>query len=285
MSQPKIESRVTVTQSAGLFSFREIMQRRSAAAVLPVTKADEKATRPKKRRGKRKSSPSLTRLVILATAFGVMVVGVRRFLFGSSSTSVASTDRTLQETNGPPLSQFPSIQWALDNSEIVGLFFAADWCPQSTPVTNLLDAVFVSSLFEPRDDDKPLKEKHVLTIIYVSSDRNEDHMHKYRRSHWHWVKYHGEERANIKRHFKTCAKREMKGLGMERREHEIPTLIVISGRTRQVLTYDGVTDVQEKGIEALDKWLALIAGDEEGTEENGEEEEEEDEDEEETKEQ
>lgn len=43
------------------------------------------------------------------------------------------------------------------------------------------------------------------------------------------------------------------------RKHEIPTLIIVDGRTRSILTADGVGDVQHLGgKEALKHWQHLM---------------------------
>jgi len=44
---------------------------------------------------------------------------------------------------------------------------------------------------------------------------------------------------------------------MERRKHEIPTLIIISGVTHEALTYSGVQDIEQNGAQAVDHWMEL----------------------------
>jgi len=60
------------------------------------------------------------------------------------------------------------------------------------------------------------------------------------------------------RYFQTCALREVKSLNINRK-HEIPTLIIIDGSTKSVLTYEGVKDVEAASSSAYVKWLSLLA--------------------------
>jgi hypothetical protein len=41
------------------------------------------------------------------------------------------------------------------------------------------------------------------------------------------------------------------------RKREIPTIVIVAGATHQVLTYAGVVDVQEYGVQAIDHWMEL----------------------------
>ena len=81
--------------------------------------------------------------------------------------------------------------------------------------------------------------------MYVSSDRTGKQLESYKKKNWMTVPFDNvDERDNIKRHFRTCAKVEMDSLGMTSRKHEIPTIIVIDSKTEQVLSYHGVKDVK-----------------------------------------
>ena len=53
-----------------------------------------------------------------------------------------------------PLAEYPSIQYALDHSDIVLLYFAASWCPMSAPITKLLDEKFGDILLPPEGSDE-----------------------------------------------------------------------------------------------------------------------------------
>jgi nucleoredoxin len=153
------------------------------------------------------------------------------------------------------LDEFPSLQVPLDTSDIVALYFAASWCPMSTPTTKLLDKLFRDLLVDTADE-----ERHELTIVYISSDEDVASFRSYVKPGWEAVPFeNSNERSALKRHFGTCAKREMDeaGLTTETRKFEIPNLIVLSGSTRQVLTYSGLEDIKELGDDALAHWMDL----------------------------
>jgi hypothetical protein len=170
-----------------------------------------------------------------------------------------TTERHAEEEEIPTdgrdeLAQFPSLQYALSNSFLVGLYFAASWCPMSTPVTNLLDELFRDILVKPTGDSLT----GGLSIVYVSSDQSQEQFDHYIKPNWMSVPFENvQERSDLKRHFATCAKREMEELGMQTRDREIPSLIILAADTRQVLTYSGVQDIQERGVAAIDHWLEM----------------------------
>lgn len=167
-----------------------------------------------------------------------------------------------------PLSQFPSIQYALDHSDIVLLYFAASWCKMSTPITELLDEKFADILLPPVPNDATTTTKKILnaiqkqrrpvSLVYVSSDETEEQMKNYARKHWSTVPFDTDERANLKRHFQVAAKREMEALEMEQRLYEIPAIIIVSGESHNVVTTHGVEDLKERGSEALIHWMKLL---------------------------
>jgi hypothetical protein len=233
---------------------------------LPVTEADaERSTGMHGSEKRRKKSRRLTpfqKYASLLAAFlcgGVMVSVVQRRVLGVGETNVPSRRLMIaEEERELPLQDFPSLQYALRNSEITLLYFAASWCPMSTPVTDLLDELFRDVLLEPPEDDQPqdLLQRQGLSLVYVSSDRYKEEMEDYIQSNWMAVPFDSEERAALKRRFKTCAKRELEDSGMER-EHEIPTLIALSGTTHQVLTVNGVKDLGDYGLNAVDHWMEL----------------------------
>lgn len=153
------------------------------------------------------------------------------------------------------LLQFPSLEYALSHSKLVALYFAASWCPMSTPVSLLLDEQINEMLVPPAE----VEERHgSLSLVYVSSDQSDAEMKEYlaNRPSWMFVPYESPERGLLKKHFKTCAKVEMNELQLKRK-HEIPTLIVIDSESQQVLTFTGVKDVQEEGAKAVDTWFHL----------------------------
>ena len=82
-------------------------------------------------------------------------------------------------------------------------------------------------------------------------------MKQYARKNWIAVPFQTEERANLKKHFKVCAKREVEVLNMDRM-YEIPSIILVSGESHNVITTHGVDDLREKGSEALIHWIKLL---------------------------
>jgi hypothetical protein len=159
-----------------------------------------------------------------------------------------------------PLAKFPTLPYALDNAELVGIYFASSWCPMSTPVTNLLSQSFSpnNQLLQPEGTSTtaPVKRKP-LALVYVSSDKTKESMEEYSKDKgWIDVPFDTTERTDLKRHFRTCAKIELAEMGFERK-HEIPTLIIIDSQTHGILTTDGVADLKDHGASALDEWIAL----------------------------
>jgi Thioredoxin-like len=186
-----------------------------------------------------------------------------------------SDDENLEETvhhhTAPRKGQFPSLEYPLQHSTLVGIYFAAAWCPMSTPVTTMLDELFRDVLLKPppidstENDvsadtfslDQHYSHRKGFSIIYVSSDSDSNEMHSYVKPNWFSVPFNNvEERSNIKRFYLTCAKRELTELGFERKR-EIPSLIILSGESRDVLTYNGIQDLKDHGVQAVDHWLEI----------------------------
>lgn len=150
---------------------------------------------------------------------------------------------------GDPLQAFPTVSSLLTSFDIVALYFAASWCPMSTPVTHLLDDLFrevVTANVNTGD----------FAILYVSSDRDEKSFQSYIQQGWKTVPYHSHERDELKRYYATAARREMEDLSMQTRKNEIPALLIIS-RSGKLLTQDGVQDIREMGVAALKHWQEL----------------------------
>lgn len=125
-------------------------------------------------------------------------------------------------TNGNPTElladPFPSLTQSLQSFELVALYFAAAWCPMSTPVTKLLDTTFRDIL---------VSNTTTFTILFVSSDTSQADLQSYPRPGWQVVQSDSERKA-LKRQFRTCAKREMSDLGIPLRNAEIPHLILLT---------------------------------------------------------
>lgn len=161
-----------------------------------------------------------------------------------------------------PLAKFPSLTNAFAKSEIVALYFAASWCPMSTPITEALDEAFSckrNTLLYPdamEAHDAAAEGRKPLSIVYVSSDGSEEEMTDYIRGGWQSVAYGSTERTELKKHFRVCAKRELAELGFERK-FEIPTLMVLDGHTHGIISTNGVDDIREYGDKALTHWLGM----------------------------
>ena len=174
--------------------------------------------------------------------------------------SLSSTSSTL------PLSNFPSLKEAIDNADLVALYFAASWCPHSTPTTNKLkelfpptnDKVYIPGTNTTTKEQSSLyRTKKSLAIVYISSDETEQDMISYASYNWRLVPFDSKERTDLKLHFRTCAKREMEKLGIEERLHEIPTLIIIDSKTHSILTTDGIKDIQNTD-DPISQWEYLL---------------------------
>lgn len=258
----------TTASRATKFPTEEAMQKRNRAApVLPVTAADASKPRLRKRKAKELLRPSDAanlgvRLVLIIVGLGIFGLFAQRTMINQVVTP-EQAGRTLedQELLGvppKPLAEFSSLQYALENSQLVAIYFAASWCPMSTPVTNMLDEKLRDVILPPPKEGSPTKllQRHGLSLVYVSSDTSAEQMESYLRTNWITVPFDSPDRNNLKRRFRTCAKRELKPLDMER-EYEIPTLVVVAGASHQVLTYAGVQDLKEHGVQAVDHWLEL----------------------------
>jgi len=157
-----------------------------------------------------------------------------------------------------PLDEFKSAQLkqAFQTSQLVGLYFGASWCPDTTPVSELFDDEIDDLLLAPSSEEETRRSS--VSLVYVSSDDDEAQMQDYMEGRaWTGLPYNSLDRNELKKHFKTAARVEMEELGIEEREFHIPTLIVIDAATQKVLTYSGIQDVQESGSEAIGLWQML----------------------------
>lgn len=195
-----------------------------------------------------------TFVIAMLTVLGIITLvslalsSSRRLAPQSSSpdpTVTTSRDRKLS----PFYTEFPSLREPLETYEIVGLYFAASWCPMSTSVTELLDDTFRATLTTSSSDENNTK----FTIVYISSDHSQREFDQYRKPGWRFVDFANEkERSGIKRHLNTCARREMEKLGIRRRDAEIPHLTIL--RNGSILTRTGIQDVKQRGTTAISYW-------------------------------
>ena len=149
------------------------------------------------------------------------------------------------------LSQFSELSFALQNSDLVALYFAASWCPMSTPISIALDRAFGNS------NDVLISEgegRKKLSIVYVSSDKTMEEYNEYiKNRNWLAIPFDSPQRNQLKRHFSTCAHRELKELGFDRK-HEIPTIIIIDSKSQGIITTNGADHVDDMGEAALEHW-------------------------------
>lgn len=154
------------------------------------------------------------------------------------------------------LPKFPTLQKELKESEIVVLYFGAQWNPQSQAVTAMMDQVLQPKLLQAPQQNG----KHSISVVYVSSDRSKNQFRNMNRNRfWAKVPWENGERKRLKHYFKVCAKTEMEKLKLQRK-HEIPHVLVLSGKTHKVVSRKGVEDLQRWGPAVVDYWTKLTRG-------------------------
>ena len=189
-------------------------------------------------------------IVIMIVVTFALLLFVGRSLLGTRERMLSVQERAL------PLSEFETLSNALEHANLVGVYFAASWCPMSTPITNKLEEYFSSVptlLYTPSEFKT---QKHVFSIVHVSSDTSQSAMDDYLRPGWIGVPFDSPETVALKKHFSVCAKREMAVLGFERK-FEIPTLIILDGESHGTITTNGVYDLEVGGSSALDRWIHM----------------------------
>ncbi len=182
---------------------------------------------------------------------------------GMENVKTMSNNNNIQQ----PLSVFTSLQYALNNADIIGLYFGAKWCPHCAPITATISTLFSDKggmdnrLLQPIrnkvGDIQHDYEHKDFALVYVSSDRSEEEMISNLRWNWIDVPYDSPERKDIQRHYRACAHMEMEDLGIDPRRYHIPTLLIIDSATHGVLSANGVDDLDEYGNGVLDYWLQL----------------------------
>lgn len=163
------------------------------------------------------------------------------------------------------LEDFATLEDAIEGSHLMGIYFAAAWCPQCTKVSLKLDESINLITKLPHLDNAPGFGKVPFALVHVSSDRSDAERLDYlntnnRKDHWIDVPWDHPERTWLKQYFKACSKPEMEELNLSDRLHEVPTLLVLdpSRTPPQVLTFNGAQDVLEKGLaESIEKWMEL----------------------------
>ena len=179
-----------------------------------------------------------------------------------------------------PYSQYKSLKYPFLNSKLIGLYFAASWCPISTIPSKQLDEYYNDKiLLKPPPPSQPLIQKEGedttnedddtvtindtisdLSIVYISSDKSENEMNEYINGrNWITLPFDNDnegERTLLKKQFSTCAKYEVSQLNINRK-FEIPTLIIIDSETHGILTMNGIEDLNEFGSMAIEHWIGL----------------------------
>eukprot|EP00934_Nitzschia_sp_Nitz4_P003213 Nitzschia sp. Nitz4//scaffold134_size62860//60626//61534//NITZ4_006340-RA/size62860-processed-gene-0.49-mRNA-1//-1//CDS//3329535532//3203//frame0 len=218
--------------------------------------------RPRRKRGNRGST---TLLRSYSAFLCLVIIGIlwwmRKELLGVSNEEQEQQDlrSELHPSNQLPLAQYPSLDYALQHSKLVGLYFAASWCPQSTAVSDQIETYLASSLLPSQSEGAdPPATPASLSIVYVSSDANLADYQEYLQSYHNWqsVPFESEECTALKKHFSVCSKPEVDLLNMDR-QFEIPTLLILDSQSHGVLTTTGAEDLETFGEKALDHWLDL----------------------------
>jgi hypothetical protein len=94
----------------------------------------------------------------------------------------------------------------------------------------------------------------------VSSDSTEEQMLGYKPTVFPHIPFDSQDRADLKLHFSTAAKKEMQDLGMTDRKHGTPTLILIDTAKERILTEDGCDTFMngESPEQVLQAWRKLL---------------------------
>jgi Thioredoxin-like len=176
-------------------------------------------------------------------------------------------NRQLLITSSDFYTQFPSLRPLLSDYVVVGLYFAAAWCPMSTTVTELLHDTFAATMTKTTTidttidttssdkNDPEISPPKPFALVYVSSDASVAEFDGYRKPWWHYIPYdHVEERRAMKQYLRTCARKEMADLNITApRDAEIPHLVIL--RHGKLLTRAGIDDIRARGSTAIAYWL------------------------------
>lgn len=183
----------------------------------------------------------------------------------SSTTKLPAVDLSSREEW---VATYPSLREAFINisssssssssgSGLVGLLFAAGWCDDCQAFVPLLQKFVEINQQNDRNGNG-------LAIVYVSSDRTQEEMGRFKPVGWMEVPFENRpERIRLKRQVGACAKKELDdpdlGMTAEDRRHGIPALVLIERATGRVVAQSGV-DMVTTAMKAIDE----AAGSEEG---------------------
>ena len=104
-------------------------------------------------------------------------------------------------------------------------------------------------------------DRSFLEVFYVSSDTTDAEMKAFQPDGIQGIPFHkADQRQSLKQHFRTCAAKEMEGLGITERKNGIPTLILIETATGRVITESAHDDVmKDKSSEQMvAQWKSLL---------------------------
>jgi nucleoredoxin len=176
----------------------------------------------------------------------------------SFSVNTTTTMVQLPFTAAALSAKFPSLASPLSSPvPILGLYFAASWCPDCAPVTPKIQHIYQS---------QTTTSNKLLNLLYISSDTDEPQMRRSIGDSLPCVPFDNfEEREELKRHFGTCAAKERTFLGLlpAERKHGIPTLILLESASGRILTEDGIDDLMQQqsqdGADVLEMWKSLLS--------------------------
>ena len=151
----------------------------------------------------------------------------------------------------------PSIEFGASSPpQMIGLLFAAKWCPDCTNVVPAIGKVIdaVANGEEDRDWFK---------VIYISSDTDEMSIQQFKPSSMLHIPHSAvEERTRIKQRYSTCAAKEMSALQIPLRKNGIPTLLLLNAMTGTILSENGVDDVMDPAttdLHVINQWKKLLS--------------------------
>ena len=126
---------------------------------------------------------------------------------------------------------------AMDGKEMMFVYFGAHWAPPSRLFTTTLKDKFYNKI----NEDQELAGK--VEVIFVTDDRAPDHFDRnFKQMPWYAIPYTEEHRrANLKSKYGIC---------------ELPSLVVVSAATGEVVTHDGRNMISD-GKNALAKWADM----------------------------
>ena len=118
-------------------------------------------------------------------------------------------------------------------TKVIGLYFSALWCP---PCSVFLPELI--KLYEKANE----KEKQ-FEIIYVSSDNDEEEFNEcYNKMPWLAIPYESDAIELAQEEFKVSG---------------VPVLIVLNGKTGQIIDNKGRKTFTDKGSSTFDHWASL----------------------------